>query len=108
MLFIQDNWNDSGFACCAKAAPRLIQEDDASAVAMAAPAFNTRRRVGSTLNSITALRSGMAYRRTGMEFASGVPHHSTNASKCKDFEISSGRSWHDLLHACGPPLEGAA
>src|SRR5260370_20625662 len=62
MLLIQDSWNDSGFACCAKAAPRPIHDDDASVVTTAAdaPAFNTRRRVGSTLNSITALRWGMA------------------------------------------------
>src|SRR5882757_773715 len=64
MLLIQDNWNDSGFPCCARAVPRPIQDDDASVVATVAvaPAFNTRRRVGSTLNSITALRWGMAAR----------------------------------------------
>src|SRR5271170_5468537 len=38
MLLIQDSWNDSGFACCAKAAPRPIQDDDASVVTTAADA----------------------------------------------------------------------
>src|SRR5580704_1009354 len=57
MLLIQDNWNDSGCACCAKAAPRPIIGD--ANVAMAAadtPPFNTRRRVGSKANSMTGLR----------------------------------------------------
>src|ERR1700722_6342866 len=92
MLLIQDSWNDNGFACCANAVVRPIQEDDANVVAADAPAFNMLRRVKLTLNVIPALhsewRAGTIARSFARPlarlaasqanwFASGVPHHST-------------------------------
>ena len=58
MLLIHDSWNESGCACCAKATSRPVQATDATApvAASEAPVLRRRRRVGSNLSVITALR----------------------------------------------------
>src|ERR1700722_9052952 len=83
MLLIQDSWNDNGFACCAKAAPRPIQEDDANAVAAAvdALAFNILRRVKLMLNVITALHSKWRAGTIARSFARPLARLAANQDK---------------------------